>query len=136
LTAQNTSPAQDPSTPLEQDPLTPLEMAQAAAAAADEKSAQDIVIIDVHERLSLTDYFVVATASNVRQVKAITDAVEERLRSLGVKVAKREGTGEGSWVLLDFVDVVVHVQDEQARGYYDLPRLWRDCPITRYSEVA
>jgi len=112
-----------------------LEFAKAAAAAADEKSGRDIVIIDVHERLSLADYFVVATASNARQVKAVSDAVEEKLRAMGVKVAKREGTSEGQWVLLDFVDVVVHVQDEQARDYYDLPRLWRDCPTTRYPEV-
>lgn len=113
-----------------------LELALAAASAADEKSGRDILIIDVHKRLSLTDYFVVVTASNARQVKAIIDAVEEKLRKLGVKVAKREGTSEGQWVLLDFVDVVVHVQDEEARGYYDLPRLWRDCPTTRYPEVA
>lgn len=115
--------------------VTPRQMAEAAAAAADDKSAKDIVIIDVHEKLSLTDFFVITTAANSRQLKAVIDAVEERLRSMGVKVAKREGNTEGQWVLLDFIDVVVHVQDEAARNYYDLPRLWRDCPITKYSGV-
>lgn len=116
--------------------LTSREVAEAAAAAAESKSATDIVIIDVQSRLSLTDYFVIATAQNLRQVKAVTDAVEEQLRNMGLSVSRREGTSEGHWVLLDYVDVVVHVQDSEARDYYDLPRLWRDCPITTYSAVA
>lgn len=116
--------------------LTSLQLAELAAVAADDKSASDIVLIDVQSRLSLTDYFVVATATNPRQVRAITDAIEERLAAAGAKVTRREGTDEGKWVLLDFTDVIVHVQDVEARDYYDLPRLWRDCPIQRFARVA
>ena len=116
--------------------LTSLQLAELAASAADDKSATDIVLIDVQSRLSLTDYFVVATASNPRQVRAITDAVEEKLAAAGAKVTRREGTDEGKWVLLDFSDVIVHIQDIEARDYYDLPRLWRDCPIQRFARVA
>ena len=118
------------------NPIASLQMAELAAAAADEKSATDIVLIDVQSRLSLTDYFVVATAANPRQVRAITDAVEEKLAEIGVKVTRCEGTNEGKWVLLDFTDVIVHIQDAEAREYYDLPRLWRDCPTQPFARVA
>jgi len=104
------------------------ETALAAAQAAADKLATDVVLLDVSERLVITDIFVVASAPNERQVEAILDAVEERLRRDGVKPVRREGEREGRWVLLDFGEIVVHVQHAEERTYYALERLWRDCP--------
>ncbi|WP_151525343.1 ribosome silencing factor [Serinicoccus kebangsaanensis] len=105
-----------------------VELAQAAAAAAQEKLAQDVVGLDVSGQLALTDVFVIASAPNERQVSAIVDAVEERLLQLGAKPLRREGQHEGRWVLLDFSDIVVHVMHSEDREFYDLERLWKDCP--------
>jgi ribosome-associated protein len=101
-------------------------MATVAARAAAAKLAQDIVVIDVSAQLVITDVFVIASASNERQVSAI---VEEKMRLAGYKPARREGTREGRWVLLDYVDIVVHIQHTDERNYYALERLWRDCPL-------
>jgi len=103
--------------------------AAVAARAAASKLAQDVVVIDVSDQLVITDCFVIASASNERQVGAIVDEVEERMRLAGHKPARREGTREGRWVLLDYVDVVVHVQHTDERAFYALDRLWRDCPV-------
>jgi ribosome-associated protein len=103
-------------------------LATSAAHAAAAKLASDVVIIDVSEQLVITDCFVIASASNERQVNAIVDEVEERLRRDGHKPVRREGGREGRWTLLDYVDVVVHVQHQDERNYYALERLWRDCP--------
>lgn len=105
-----------------------IEIATVAAKAADAKLGEDIVIIDVSDQLVITDCFVVVTASNERQVSAITEAVEEALLAQQLKPVRREGAREGRWVLLDYVDIVVHVQHSDERNFYDLPRLWRDCP--------
>ena len=99
-----------------------------AAEAAADKLASDIMILDVSDRLVITDCFVLASAPSDRQVRAVVDAIEERLRLEGVKPVRREGEREGRWVLLDFVDVVVHVQHSEERTYYSLERLWKDCP--------
>nr|WP_212756053.1 ribosome silencing factor [Flexivirga aerilata] len=104
-------------------------MAKAAAVAAEDKLATSVIAIDVSDQLALTDVFVVAAGANDRQVSAIVDAVEERLHSLGAKPIRREGQREGRWVLLDFGDIVVHVQHEEEREFYALDRLWRDCPV-------
>ena len=104
-------------------------MATVAAQAAASKLADDIVVIDVSAQLVITDCFVIASASNDRQVNAIVDEVEEKMRGAGFKPARREGTREGRWVLLDFVDIVVHVQHQDERNFYALDRLWRDCPL-------
>lgn len=111
-------------------PATPraLSLAKVAAEAALDKIAEDVVAIDVSDRLALTDVFVIATAANDRQAGAIVDEVEMRLREQGVKPVRREGGREGRWVLIDFTDVVVHVQHVEERGYYQLERLWKDCP--------
>lgn len=101
----------------------------AAANAASDKLADDIVAFDVSDQLAITDAFVVCSASNDRQVRAIIDAVEERLRvDHDVKPLRREGEREGRWVLLDYNDIVVHVQHAEDRVYYSLERLWKDCP--------
>ena len=104
-------------------------MATIAAQAAAAKLAQDIVVIDVSGQLVITDCFVIASASNERQANAIVDEVEEKMRLAGHKSARREGAREGRWVLLDFIDIVVHVQHTDERNFYALDRLWRDCPI-------
>jgi ribosome-associated protein len=104
-------------------------MATTAAQAAAAKLAQDIIVIDVSAQLVITDCFVIASASNERQTNAIVDEVEEKMRLAGHKPARREGTREGRWVLLDFIDIVVHVQHTDERNFYALDRLWRDCPI-------
>jgi ribosome-associated protein len=106
-----------------------IQMAGVAARAAAAKLAQDIVVIDVSAQLVITDLFVIASASNERQVNAIVDEVEEKMRLAGSKPARREGAREGRWVLLDFVDIVVHVQHTDERNFYALDRLWRDCPL-------
>jgi ribosome-associated protein len=106
-----------------------LDMATVAAQAASAKLADDVVVIDVSSQLVITDCFVIASASNERQVNAIVDEVEERMRRAGYKPARREGTREGRWTLLDYVDIVVHIQHQDERDFYALDRLWRDCPV-------
>lgn len=106
-----------------------IQMAGTAARAAAAKLAENIVVIDVSAQLVITDCFVIASASNERQCNAIVDEVEEKMRLAGHKPARREGTREGRWVLLDFIDIVVHVQHTDERNYYALDRLWRDCPV-------
>jgi ribosome-associated protein len=105
-----------------------LELATTAALAAADKLATDVVAIDVSDHLVITDVFLLASAPNDRQVRAIVDAVEEALSRAGAKTVRREGEREGRWVLLDFGELVVHVQHTEERTYYGLERLWRDCP--------
>ena len=105
------------------------QLVESAALAAADKLAQDVVAIDVSERLPLTDCFVIASAPNERQVQAVVDNVEEKLRALDAKPVRREGTQEARWVLLDFGDLVVHVFHQEDRAYYSLERLWKDCPV-------
>ena len=107
------------------------ELALAAAQAAADKKAEDIVIIDVGDQLVITDAFIIASAPNERQVQSIVDAIEERLVQLPEKAkpVRREGERAGRWVLLDYIDIVVHVQHSEEREFYALDRLWKDCPI-------
>jgi ribosome-associated protein len=105
-----------------------LELARTAAAAADDKLATTIAGIDVSDQLALTDVFVIASGSSDRQVAAIVDEVEDKLREKGAKPIRREGERDGRWVLLDFGDIVVHVQHDEEREFYELERLWKDCP--------
>ena len=112
------------------------ETALLAAQAAADKLATDVSIVDVSDRLAITDAFVLASAPNERQVQSIVDAVEERLREHGIKPVRREGVAESRWVLLDFIDVVVHVQHAEERAYYALERLWKDCPTIPFTDRA
>jgi len=105
-----------------------VEMAVVAARAASDRKAQDVVALDVSDQLVLTDVFVIASGTNERQVVAVVDAVEEAMHRAGATATRREGKAEGRWVLLDFGDVVVHVQHAEDRTYYALERLWKDCP--------
>lgn len=106
-----------------------IELAHAAARAASDLKAQEIIALDVSEQLVLTDVFLIASGTNERQVGAIVDAVEEALHKIGAKPVRREGKSQGRWVLIDFGDVVVHVQHAEDRVYYALERLWKDCPV-------
>jgi ribosome-associated protein len=99
-----------------------------AAEAAAEKKAEDLVVLEVSEILVITDYFVIATGTNDRQVKAIADEVEERLSAAGMEPIGREGVQERQWILLDFGDLVVHVFQPEMRGFYRLEKLWGDAP--------
>jgi ribosome-associated protein len=99
-----------------------------AAQAAADKLATDVTVLDVADRLAITDTFVLTSAPTERQVSAIVDEVELRMREAGVKPVRREGEREARWVLLDFGDVIVHVQHAEEREYYALERLWKDCP--------
>jgi ribosome-associated protein len=112
------------------------ELALVAAQAAADKLATDVVLLDVSERLVITDVFVSASAPNERQVESIVDEVEERLRRAGTKPVRREGERDGRWVLLDFVDVVVHVQHAEERAFYGLERLWKDCPAIPFEDAS
>ena len=113
-----------------------LDLAQVAAQAAADKLATDIVLIDVSERLAITDVFVIVTGNNERQVEAIVDEVEEQLRLHGSKPIRREGQRDGRWVLLDYGDIVVHVQHSEQRIFYSLERLWKDCPAIPFTDRA
>ena len=99
-----------------------------AAEAAASKKGGDLVAFDVSEQIGITDVFLIVTATNERQVGAVVDAVEERLLGMSTKPLRREGGRENRWVLLDYGDLVVHVQHTDERHMYALERLWRDCP--------
>ena len=105
-----------------------LEIARIAARAAVDKKALDPVAFDVSERLAITDIFLIVAATNERQVGAVVDGIEEALLKAGVKPTRREGDREKRWVLLDYLDMVVHVQHTEERALYALERLWKDCP--------
>ena len=104
-------------------------MASVAARAAAAKLAADVVVIDVSGQLAITDCFVIASESNERKVNAIVDEVEEKMREAGYRPARREGAREGRWTLLDYRDIVVHIQHQDDRDFYALDRLWSDCPL-------
>jgi len=105
-----------------------IELVVTAARAASDKLAQQIIAFDVSDELAITDAFVLASATNDRQVKSIVDEVEDKMREAGHKPLRREGERDGRWVLIDYGEVVVHVQHEEERAFYSLERLWRDCP--------
>ena len=105
-----------------------LELTRAAADAAVDKLGTDLIAYDVSDQLAITDVFLLVTAANERQVGAVVDGIEELLRSHHAKPVRREGYREQRWVLLDYLDIVVHVQHTDERRFYALERLWRDCP--------
>jgi ribosome-associated protein len=111
-----------------------LELVRTAAEAASDKLAEHIVAFDVSDQLVITDAFLLCSAQNDRQVRAVVDEIEDRLRAIGAKPVRREGERDGQWVLIDYADIVVHVQHEQARAFYALERLWRDCPLVELPE--
>ncbi len=106
-----------------------LELVRTAAQAASDKLADDIIAFDVSEQLIITDAFLLCSAPNDRQVKSIVDEIEDKLREGGAGPARREGERDGRWVLIDYDEIVVHVQHSEERAFYALERLWRDCPL-------
>jgi ribosome-associated protein len=113
-----------------------LELTEIAALAAADKLAQDIVAYDVSEQLAITDAFLLCSGANDRQVRSILDEVELKMKQAGASVVRREGEREGRWVLLDFMDIVVHVQNAEERSFYALERIWKDCPPIKLPEAA
>jgi ribosome-associated protein len=97
-----------------------------ALRAASDKKALDLVVLDLREIASFTDYFLITSGTNVRQVQAIADEVVEQLKKLGTRAARVEGYNAAEWVLVDYGDFIVHVFEDKARHFYDLERLWRD----------
>ena len=109
--------------------VTLADWARHAARAADDKLGRDTVIIDVGDVLSITDFFVISSAPTSRQVRAIAEEIEEQLTILdGPKPIRVEGRGDNRWILMDFGGFVVHILDDEYRAFYDLERLWSDCP--------
>ena len=106
-----------------------VQLVRLAAEAAGDKLADDILAYDVSEQLVITDAFLLCSAPTDRQVRAIVDEIEKRLREdADAKPVRREGERDARWVLLDFADIIVHIQHEEDRRYYALERLWKDCP--------
>ena len=120
--------------------LSPAELderVRLALHAAGEKKAHDLVVLDLREVASFTDYFVIASGTNVRQVQAVADEVQEQLRKqLQVRPARVEGYNTAEWVLLDYGDFIFHVFEEKSRRFYDLERLWRDAARVPLPPVA
>jgi len=105
-----------------------LELTRVAAQAAADKLGTDLIAYDVSEQLAITDVFLVITAANERQVGAVVEGVEDALRDYDAKPVRREGDRQQRWVLLDYLDIVVHIQHTEERKFYALERLWHDCP--------
>jgi ribosome-associated protein len=111
--------------------------ARTAARAASAKGGEDTVIIEVGLVLAITDAFVITSGRNARQVKAIAEEVEDRLKADGgIKPLRVEGMNDSHWVLLDYGDLVVHVFLDETREYYDLERLWSDAPRVEWEDEA
>jgi ribosome-associated protein len=106
-----------------------VELVHIAARAASDKLAEDILAFDVSDQLVITDAFLLCSAGNDRQVRSIVEEIEDKMRESGAKPVRREGERDGRWVLLDYVEIVVHVQHTEEREFYALERLWRDCPV-------
>ena len=116
--------------------INALKLAQLAAQEAADKLGTQIVAIDVSDVFPLADIFLIITAANDRQVRSIADAISEKLAEENIKSVQTEGIAEGRLVLLDFNDVIVHIQHVEERIFYDLERLWRDCPEVELDLVA
>lgn len=113
--------------------LEPIELAGLVVKAALDKKAEDVMILDIGKILTITDYFVIVSGQNERQVKSISDAVREELSKEGIKPLSVNGESEARWILLDYLDVVVHVFVKEERDYYQLERLWKDAPLIEFA---
>lgn len=111
----------------------PDERIRAAMQAASDKKALDTVLLDLRSIASFTDYFLITSGTNTRQVQAIADAVVDQLKKAGTRAARVEGYKSAEWVLVDYGDFIVHVFDDKARRFYDLERLWRDATRVAFS---
>lgn len=114
--------------------FTPGQVAQKIAAAASDKKAKDILLLNMENLSPLTDYFVIASAGNTTLVKAIADNIEDKLAEEGVFVSHTEGYAEGRWILMDYGDCVAHIFLEEDRDFYNLEQLWADAPSEAFAE--
>ena len=128
--------AADPGTPDARGAREPLELARLAARTASSKQAEAIVILDVRELITITDYFVICSGSSDRQVKTIADDVVKGLKEAGARPVRVEGESGARWILVDYVDFVLHVFHEEEREFYRLENLWRDAPVVDWEEQA
>lgn len=103
-----------------------LDMVKIAYQALDDKLAEDIKVIDIREVSVVSDYFIIADGTNKNQVQAMVDNVQEELEKAGYPMKQMEGYRAGSWVLLDFNDIIIHIFDKESRLFYDLERIWKD----------
>ena len=112
------------------------EMVKLAKTALEDKKAGDIKVIDISGVSVLADYFIIADGSNVNQVQAMVDNVDEVLGRAGYECKQMEGYGTGGWILMDYGDIIVHVFDKESRLFYDIERIWRDGKIMEAGEFA
>jgi ribosome-associated protein len=110
-------------------------MTMVAASAASEKLGENLVALDVSVPFVLADVFLIASGRNDRQVAAISDSIEEKMLEAGHKLLRREGKTTSRWILLDFGDIICHVMHEEDRVFYDIERLWKDCPAISLAEI-
>lgn len=102
------------------------EFIKVAIKALEDKKAEDIKVLDIHEVSIMADYFIIATANNINQVKAIADEVEQKLYEIGCKLVQSEGYQTARWILLDFGDLIIHIFQKEDRQFYQLERVWAD----------
>ena len=114
--------------------LTPQQVARKIAAAASDKKARDILLLNMENLSPLTDYFIIASADNVTLVKAVADNIEEKLAEEGILPSHTEGDAEGRWILMDYGDCVAHIFLEEDRDFYNLEQLWADAPSESFAE--
>ena len=114
--------------------LTPQQVARKIAAAASDKKARDILLLNMENLSPLTDYFIIASADNVTLVKAVADNIEEKLAEEGILPSHTEGYAEGLWILMDYGDCVAHIFLEEDRDFYNLEQLWADAPSESFAE--
>lgn len=112
-----------------------IRLAEIAALAADEKQASNIAVLDVSDVMAISEVFVLASADNERQARAIVEEIEDQLTAVGEEPKRREGNRENRWVLLDYGMLVIHVQRNTERDFYGLDRLYRDCPLLEVEGV-
>lgn len=116
--------------------LSPKQIVNIAHKAADDKKAKDITVLDISDISIICDYFLICTGGSRTQVQAVAENIEEELEKSGVRPLRKEGFREGTWILLDYGDVVVHVFQEMERDFYNLERLWGDAQVVEISAKA
>ncbi len=113
-----------------------LDAVKVAVAAAEDKQAENIQVLDMRETFPITDYFIVMSGSNTRKIRAIAGNVEKELAEVGLKPYMREGTPDSAWILLDYIDFVLHIFRTEERDFYQIERLWKDAPVVKLTGEA